>query len=356
MVYTAPISCRSMKLQPASARVMVATDNTDDAEQICRQLKTDFEYVVASTKPDRGVEDFDEHKPDALVLAFDSLEKAQGYYLGLYRASGLAHQHPHRTVVLCHKDEVRAAFEFCKKEYFDDYVLYWPHAHDGSRLAMSIWIACREMVGARSTLPSAAALQTHARQLGELEHLLDDQLASGTKQIEAVKGTIKSTAALDGHQIVGAIESLGDWAHGFKDQLAPSLNATRGMSATFRDARLTVMVVDDDELTRTLIARALGSERYDMAFAADGTQALSLLRRSRPDVIFMDIQMPGLDGVSLTQRIKSTPHLADIPIIIMTGDARRETLMTSMHAGASAFVVKPFSRESLLAKLQKALG
>jgi len=57
----------------------------------------------------------------------------------------------------------------------------------------------------------------------------------------------------------------------------------------------------------------------------------------------------------LTQRLKAAPHLANIPIIMMTGDARRETLVSSMEAGAIAFVVKPFSRESLERNLDKVL-
>ena len=67
---------------------------------------------------------------------------------------GTAQQHPHRTVILCSKDEVQAVFDLCKKAYFDDYVLYWPHSHDGPRLAMSLWIAgdaqaerARELIG-----------------------------------------------------------------------------------------------------------------------------------------------------------------------------------------------------------------
>jgi len=87
-----------------------------------------------------------------------------------------------------------------------------------------------------------------------------------------------------------------------------------------------------------------------------GVEALSQLRRLHPDVILMDVRLPGVDGVALTQRLKTVPHLADIPIIMMTGDARRETLVSSIGAGAAAFVVKPFTREALVAKLQKVLS
>jgi CheY-like chemotaxis protein len=75
----------------------------------------------------------------------------------------------------------------------------------------------------------------------------------------------------------------------------------------------------------------------------------------RPDAILMDIRLPGIDGVSLTERLKASPALADIPIIMMSGDSRVETLVRSMEAGATAFVVKPFTRQSLTMKLEKVL-
>ena len=67
------------------------------------------------------------------------------------------------------------------------------------------------------------------------------------------------------------------------------------------------------------------------------------------------LRYPGADGVTLTRRLKALPDMADIPIVMMTGDARRETLLGSMDAGAAAFVVKPVTRATLEAKLDKIL-
>jgi CheY-like chemotaxis protein len=266
---------------PTAARVLVASNDQGDAQQILRQLETDFEHVQTSTDPDRAVQDFEHYRPDVLVLAFDSLEKAQLYYLGLYRLG--CDLHPHRTVILCHKDEVRAVFELCKKAYFDDYVLYWPHAHDGQRLAMSVWTACRDVKALQAkALPNAA-----------------EKMPSG--------------------------------------------------------ARPVVMVVEDDEFARKLIGRALDPQVYEIVFANDSVSALGQLRRVQPAVILMDIRLPGLDGLSLTRQLKASPRLAAIPVLMMTGDARRETLLSSMEAGAAGFVVKPFTRESLQVNLEKIL-
>jgi hypothetical protein len=109
-----------------------------------RLLKGDFAHVQLSFGAERAAADFEACRPAVLVLAFKKLDKAQRYYLGLYRIGRAVHAHPHRTVLLCSKDEVEAAFDLCKRDYFDDYVLHWPHAQDGHRLSMSVWIACRE--------------------------------------------------------------------------------------------------------------------------------------------------------------------------------------------------------------------
>ncbi|MEO7010155.1 MAG: response regulator, partial [Caldimonas sp.] len=83
--------------------------------------------------------------------------------------------------------------------------------------------------------------------------------------------------------------------------------------------------------------------------------ALAHLRREGADLILMDVRLPGLDGVALTRRLKASSETSNIPIVMMTGDARRETLVGSMEAGAAGFVVKPVTRETLEARLDKIL-
>lgn len=79
------------------------------------------------------------------MLTFDNLEKAERYYLGLYRLCPMVQQHIHRTVILCNKDEVKRVCQLCMKNYFDDYVLFWAMTYDMSRLAMAVHHALREL-------------------------------------------------------------------------------------------------------------------------------------------------------------------------------------------------------------------
>lgn len=293
-----------------------------------RQLKGDFEQVRASTNPNQSVEEFEAYQPQVLVLAFDSLAKAELYYLGLYRRGQSVPQHEHRSVILCHKDEVRAAFDLCKRAYFDDYVLYWPQTHDGPRLAMSIWIACREMTATQSQAPPVSELRRHARHLADLEKALNGQFA-----------------AEDG--------TTTEWARALKAEIEPALAGTRELGVQVRKILPTVLVVEDDDFTRQLIRRTLDPLTWTVEFVGDAPSALGTLRRLRPDVVLMDIRLPGMDGLALTRHLKANKHLAGIPVIMMTGDARRETLLAAMEAGAAEFVVKPFTRESLTGKIEK---
>lgn len=302
-------------------RVARTSGNADDARQIVKQLSTVFDDVHSSTVVEDATADFEACRPKVLVLAFDTIAKAQQYYLGLYRMSQGAIHEAHRTIILCGKDEVRAAFDLCRADYFDDYVLYWPQAYDGCRLAMSIWIASRQMTGRDTGLPTPAELLLHARHLADLEQAIADPEE-------------------------GASLAL-------RTKLAPALAGTRPLADASRKIRPIVLVADDDEHSRRMVQAAIDPQRWELAVAVDGAAALGQLRSMRPDVILMDVRLPGMDGVALTRHLKASPLLRSIPVVMMTGDARRETLLSSMEAGAVAFVVKPVTRLGLDAKLDK---
>jgi CheY-like chemotaxis protein len=128
------------------------------------------------------------------------------------------------------------------------------------------------------------------------------------------------------------------------------------LTGSIRGDRPLILVVEADKLTQDLIARSLNSERYDALFVGDAVDALHNLKLMRPQVILVDTRLPGMNGVRLTQYLKATVHLANIPVILMTEDTRPETLKISMKAGASDFLAKPLMRESLMAKLESALA
>ncbi len=140
-------------------------------------------------------------------------------------------------------------------------------------------------------------------------------------------------------------------------RLAPPARAGASTAAEAAPARRrpVVLVVEDDEFLHAHVAAMLESEPLDLVFEADGAAAFARINAIGPDLVLMDVMLPGGDGVALTEQIKSTPDLAAIPVVMLSGEARLDTLVRSMQAGAADFIVKPFTRESLLAKLTKYL-
>jgi two-component system, cell cycle response regulator DivK len=117
-----------------------------------------------------------------------------------------------------------------------------------------------------------------------------------------------------------------------------------------------VLVIEDHEdnrrIVRDLLTRA---GNYELLEATTGEEGVVVAERERPDLILMDVQLPGLDGYEATRRIKANPQLARIPIIVVTSYALSGDEATAQAAGCDDYVAKPFSPRALLAKIVKFL-
>jgi CheY-like chemotaxis protein len=111
----------------------------------------------------------------------------------------------------------------------------------------------------------------------------------------------------------------------------------------------TILIVDDDESIRRLIATTLEDvSGYRMTQAGDGEEAVRRAREVRPSIVFLDIDMPRLNGIETCRRLKSEPSTADATIVMLTGDAEQEAELEARRAGADLFLTKPFSPLHLL--------
>ncbi len=116
-----------------------------------------------------------------------------------------------------------------------------------------------------------------------------------------------------------------------------------------------VLVVDDEEQNRGLLVRLLGREGYVVHTAADGESALATIECSSPDVILLDVHMPGLDGIEVCRRLKQNPATRLTPVVIVTGLQAREHRIAGINAGADDFLTKPFDLEELSARVRSLL-
>ncbi len=106
----------------------------------------------------------------------------------------------------------------------------------------------------------------------------------------------------------------------------------------------TILIVDDEPSARETLVAMLEGEKYDLQLAKDGFQALQMLQQLQPDLILLDVMMPGMDGFEVCRRIRSTPELAEVPIIILTALDERESMLRRIQAGAQDFLSKPGQR------------
>ena len=116
-----------------------------------------------------------------------------------------------------------------------------------------------------------------------------------------------------------------------------------------------ILVVEDHEENRRLLRDLLTSFGYELTEAVTGEEGLTAAAADPPDLILMDIQLPGIDGYEVTRRIKANAALRHIPVIAVTSYALSGDDIKALEAGCDAYVTKPFDPADLLAKIQEFL-
>ncbi|HEX3497222.1 MAG TPA: response regulator [Methylocella sp.] len=109
-----------------------------------------------------------------------------------------------------------------------------------------------------------------------------------------------------------------------------------------------ILIVEDDELNLQLFSDLLEVHGYKPLPSRSGVEALELARLHKPDLIVMDIQLPDVSGLQVTQRIKENEHLRHIPVIAITGFAMKEDEEKIRQGGCESYLAKPFSIETFL--------
>jgi signal transduction histidine kinase len=108
-----------------------------------------------------------------------------------------------------------------------------------------------------------------------------------------------------------------------------------------------ILIVDDEPSARDTVEALLLKEDYQLEFAKDGYEALKIAETVQPDLILLDVMMPGMNGFEVCRRIRATPTLAEVPIIMVTALDDRASLLLGIEAGADDFLSKPIDRQEL---------
>jgi two-component system cell cycle response regulator DivK len=117
-----------------------------------------------------------------------------------------------------------------------------------------------------------------------------------------------------------------------------------------------ILVIEDHEDNRQLLRDLLMNSGLEMIEATTGLDGVAMAKSHRPDLILMDIQLPGIDGYEATRRIKAEPALKDVPIIAVTSYALTGDATKAYAAGCVGYVTKPYSPRELLATIRKHLA
>jgi len=124
----------------------------------------------------------------------------------------------------------------------------------------------------------------------------------------------------------------------------------------YAGARRSVLVVDDGEDNRALLCTMLGDLGFECHEAQNGLEALQSAQRSRPDILLMDLKMPGMDGFEATRTIRLIEPLKDVPVIVVSANIAEDSIAQCLAAGANAFISKPVEQCELLRIMARVAG
>ena len=122
------------------------------------------------------------------------------------------------------------------------------------------------------------------------------------------------------------------------------------------EVKSTILYVEDNADNRLLVRRILTAENYKLLEAMNAVQAINLLETTTPDLILMDINMPDMDGYTLTTRIRTMPGLERVPILALTANVMRGDKEKTLEAGCDGYIQKPLDVDQLIREIEKFLA
>ena len=126
-------------------------------------------------------------------------------------------------------------------------------------------------------------------------------------------------------------------------------------SASGENIHQSVLIVDDEPMARTLLRLMLVRAGFHVSEAEDGFDALEKVRKNQPDIILLDVMMPGMDGFAVCEKLRSEAATAELPIIMLSAKTDLDSINKGLRAGATVYLTKPISPEDLTQHVKDAL-
>lgn len=117
----------------------------------------------------------------------------------------------------------------------------------------------------------------------------------------------------------------------------------------------TILVCDNEEILRTLIGASLDGLGHELVEARDGHEALEALKRHPPDLVLLDMMMPGKSGLDVLRELRAAPALREVPVVMLTARSQAEDRAAAAGAGATRFLAKPFRPAELIELVEELL-
>jgi len=116
-----------------------------------------------------------------------------------------------------------------------------------------------------------------------------------------------------------------------------------------------ILIVDDEDMIRSLLRLTLVRAGYNVTEAETGEEGISLVRKQKPDLILLDVMMPGMDGFAVCEQIRQEPDAGDIPILMLSARKDSRSRQKSRRVGATGYLTKPWTTDDLLWHVSEAL-
>ena len=375
-----------MKHKSDNQRVLLVADNKADAQDISDILEVIGIEIIIALDNESTVQSFDKHQPQLLICAREHIRDNENLYLDLYCNSEHIHTSYHQTIVLCKLADSKKAYDLCRRGIFTDYVVDKPR-HDIFRLRLSIEIMLdnfarnqeqhklgREFRGAgneaKSLANSVNNIRVERQQLSDNSAVkmqsLNEQVLRETQSVlsslyTGIEGSALKRSFAD--KIQGILNSVGNEMtqeinilnKALDDVSANYIDTLDQLIDAVKDIPATILIIDDNEAFAETIGEILSEDGYRTLCSNDAKQGINLAIKQLPDLILLDISMPGMDGLQATLILKNNPHIKDIPIIILSAKNDRDVVMKLKAAGAKGFISKPTKAQVILDKIAKTL-